>query len=119
MLQVYNPDDEELVVTHGAREFKLKPLSITGLPDLVAKHAESTLGMWGVKIIYGPSKADIELAIQEANKTCEAKTRAWAEETYIEWRKANQDKLDVGIKLTLPAEVSQAKNWLMEKGILG
>lgn len=118
MLQVYNPDEEELVIMYGAKEFPLKPKAVTALPNVVAKHAELTHGMWGVSIIYGPAKSDIESAIEKADSTYKAKTRSWAEERIVEHHKASKARLELGLQVDEPDEVSWAKAWLKREGFL-
>lgn len=118
MLLVYNPVDEELRVTHVAKEYLLAPKNVTKLDDVVAKHAVKSCGMWGVVILKGESKDAIESQIQEADKTCREKTRTWAEEEYSEFFKANKIKLDAGIRVEMPDLVAEAKNWLQKNGFL-
>lgn len=115
---VFNPDDEQDSFLYGAVEYNLKPGVTKVLSAIIAKHAESVLGIWGVRALTGDLKEDKGIQA-EAVAYYKKATRVWAEEVVTDFVAATKSRREAGLKVEDTPAVLKAKAWLQKYGFLG
>lgn len=115
MKPVYSPCKDPLPYMFGGQSKILEPggsvFDDEGEARFLVRKFER-FGVCFIKVKKGTKKKLDEDAIKEADVVWKEKNRQWAEEVVLDFKAANKEKLDAGIKVDKPESVVKAAKFL-------